>query len=134
MERQDAGVDAEQRVLAQHLDVPVLKVESVVVGYDRGVDERLFIRSIFDREVGQSGDAGGWRPSDRRSRNRVCLRGGGEFECRRLWNSRFEIFVWKSQRCGNGSCSGVVLVCISRSWLPSYEYRWGREALPPTLP
>jgi hypothetical protein len=69
VEGQDAGVDTEQCVPAQHFHVPVLEVEGLMRGYGRGVDGRLVIRSICDREVGQSGDADGWRLSDGRCRN-----------------------------------------------------------------
>jgi len=56
-------MDAEQCVPTQHFDVPVFEVEDVMGGYGCEVDGRLVIRSICDREVGQSSDAAGWRLS-----------------------------------------------------------------------
>jgi hypothetical protein len=70
VEGQDAGVDTEQCILVQRFHVPVLEVEGLVQGGDRGVvDGRLVIRSISDREIGQSGNADGRRLSGRRRRN-----------------------------------------------------------------
>ena len=52
MEGQDAGVDTEQGVPAQHFHVAVGEVESVVVGYGGGIDGRLVVGIIWDCEVG----------------------------------------------------------------------------------
>ena len=67
-------MDAEECIRAQHFHVPVLDVEGVMLSYRRGVDKKLFVRSIRCRgvdgkfvvgsigggEVGQGGDADGW--------------------------------------------------------------------------
>ena len=88
MEGQCANVDTEESVPAQYFDVPVVEVEGFMWGCGRGVDRKFFVRSICDRgvdgrliiggicdsEVGQSGDADGWRMSDGgggRRRNQV---------------------------------------------------------------
>jgi hypothetical protein len=53
VEGQDASVDTEQRVSAQHLHIPVLEVEGLVQGGDRGVaNGGLDVRSICDHSVG----------------------------------------------------------------------------------
>ena len=52
MEGQDGGVYAEQCIPTQHFHVAVIEVESAVVGYGRGVDGKLVIGSIRDREIG----------------------------------------------------------------------------------
>ena len=81
-------MDAEKCVPAQDFDVPVLEVESFMWGYGRGFYVRFIIRSACDRrvdgrfaiggvcngEVGQSGNADGWRLNEEgggRCRNRV---------------------------------------------------------------
>jgi len=46
-------MDAEQRVAAQHFNIPVLEVEGIVRGYGRG----LVVRGVCSGEVGQAGDA-----------------------------------------------------------------------------
>ena len=151
MERQGAGGDTEECVSAQHFDVPILEVEGFMRGYGRRVDERLVIgntcrrgidgrlviRGVCDYEVGQSGDADGGGMDDGsggRCRDWVCLFDGDRFGWRRLKNIGFEVLVRESERCGNGSCGGVLFAFVSRFWLPGIEYRWGRKALPATLP
>jgi len=101
-------------------------------GYGRRVDGGLVVRGICDCEVGQSGDADGRRVSDRRSRNRVRLRGRDWFGWRGL--RRFYISVGKSQGCGNWSRSGIILVHAGLLWFSCGEYRWGRKTLPVMLP
>ena len=80
-------MDTKERILAQHFRVPVLKVEGFMWSCGRGVDRKVIIRSVCngvdgrliiigvrDREVGQSGDASGrglGDGSDRRCRNRA---------------------------------------------------------------
>ena len=80
-------MDAEQRVATQHFNVTVLEIEGVVGGYgrrvergpiirsirDRGANGRLAIRGICNREVGQTGDADGWRLSDGSDGNYLIL-------------------------------------------------------------
>ena len=51
MEGQDAGVNTEERVSAQHFDVPILEIELVMGSYGCGVDGRLVIGSICNGEV-----------------------------------------------------------------------------------
>jgi len=102
-----------------------------VGNYGRGVDgveRRLVIRNIPDREVGQSRDADGWGLNEGRYRNGVYLWGGDGFEWRVLRILWCEVPARKPQGCGNGSCSRVFLV------YPGREYRWGREALPSACP
>ena len=104
---------------------------------DRGVDERLIIGGICDGEIRQSGDSGGRRMSDRnagRRRDRIWLWSGDRYVRRGLGDLRFRVSVRKSQGCGNGSCSGVFLVCTNWFWLLCREGRWRGEALPVTLP
>jgi hypothetical protein len=144
-------VDTEQCIPTQHFNVPVLEVEGLVLGCgrgviegrlvvrnisDRSVDGKLVIGSICDREVGQGGNAEGRRMRSRRCRDHsVWLWDGGRFEWKRLRNLlRFGISAWKSQGCGNGSCSGVFLVRTSRLWFTGSEHGWRREALPATPP
>jgi len=74
MEGQSADVDTEESVPAQHFHVPVLEVEGFMPSRYRWVNGRLvgrggvggglIIRRICDREVGEGGDANGWRPSN----------------------------------------------------------------------
>ena len=154
MEGQSACVDAEQCVIAQNLNVPVLEVEGIMENYgsridgifgigsicNRSVDERLVVRSIYDREVGQSvgqsGNADGRRSSDGSNggcRNCVRLRVGDRFGWR-LKDLGFWISaggIWDRDR---GSCGGAFLVRASRFGLPGRERRWGRKALPAALP
>jgi len=73
VEGQSADVDTEEGVPTQHFHVSIIEVKCLVRSHCRGVDERLVvrsvckrgtvgmfvIRSICDREVGQSGDADG---------------------------------------------------------------------------
>ena len=96
-----------------------------------GIDGRIVVGSICEREVGQGGDADGRRWSGGSGGDRVCLWGGGGFEYRglRLW-----MWVGKSQGCDNGGRSGVSLVSNNRFRLPGREYRRRREALPTTFP
>ena len=68
-------MDTEECGFAQHFDVPVLEVECLMRNYNvrvdgwlvgggirgRGVNGRFVIRSIWDGEVRESGDADGWR-------------------------------------------------------------------------
>ena len=82
---------------------------------DRGVDWRLVIRSVCNREVGESGDADGWRLCDRRYGNRIVLRGSDWFEWRGLKDLEFEVSARESERWDNGGCSGVFLAYAS--WL-----------------
>ena len=92
----------EECVPAQYFRVPILEVEGLVWSYGRGVDGMLLVRSIWDdgvdrmlvsrgirgggvdwrlvigrricdREVGQSGNADGWRLCDGRPGDSVCL-------------------------------------------------------------
>jgi len=144
-------MDAEQRVPAQHFHVPVLEVEGLMLSYGRGVYGKLIVRgirdcgvggrlvieSICDREVGEGGDAdrrrlSGW--SDGRRRNCVWLWDGDRFEGRGLRDLRIDISIWKSEGRDDGGCGRVSPVRTSRPWFPGREYRWGREALPPTPP
>jgi hypothetical protein len=141
-------VDTEQRIPAQHFHVPVLEVECLMPGCghgvidgrpvvrNTGVDGRLVIGSICDREVGQGGNAEGRRMSSRRCRDHsVRLRDGDRFEWKRMRNLlRFGISAWMSQGCGDGSCGGVFLVRACRLWFTGSEYGWWREALPATPP
>ena len=144
-------MNTEERVPAQHFDVPVVEVEGIMQIYGRrvdgrlvigsvcyrGVDGRLVIGGICDCEVGQSGDADGRRlsdGSDGRCRNCVRLWNGDRFERRVLRELRFEISVRKPQGCGDGSCNRVFLVFASRVRVPGRECRREREAFPPTLP
>ena len=60
MERQDPGMDTEQRVAAQNFDVPILKAEGVMRSYDRGVEEGFVVRCIPDDKVGHGDDTDGW--------------------------------------------------------------------------
>ena len=78
MEGQDGVVNTEECVPTQHFHAVVFEVEGLMRDYcsgvdrkvvirgirDRGVDGRLIIGSICDREVGQSGDADGRRLGD----------------------------------------------------------------------
>ena len=57
MEREDAGVDAEQRVPTQHFHTPIIEVESVMRSHGCGVGWRFIIRGVRDGEVGETGDA-----------------------------------------------------------------------------
>jgi len=125
-------VDAEKCVPAQHFHIPVLEVEGLMLSYCRGVDGKLLVRGIRGgwvdgklvvsgiggREVGQSGDADGRRVGDGcDGRFGNCSRhwGGDRFEWKGLVDLRFGISIRKSEGCGNGGCSGVVLVHPSRS-------------------
>jgi len=74
VERQGADGDTEECIPAQHFHVPVIEIEGLMWNYGCGVNEglileggvrgRLIIGSICGREVGQSGDADGWRLND----------------------------------------------------------------------
>ena len=66
-------MDTEQCAPTQHFYVSVLEVEGPMRDYDRGIDERLFIRSIRDNEVGQIGDTYGWRLGNGSHGMWVCL-------------------------------------------------------------
>ena len=57
MEREDACVNTEEGFPAQHLHVPIREVQGTVRGYASRVGGRLIIGRIWDREIGQSGDA-----------------------------------------------------------------------------
>jgi len=140
-------VDTEEGVPAQHFHVPILEVEGFMQSRYRwvngrlvekgGVDGGLIIRRICDREVGQSGNADGWRLSSRadgRFGSRVLFRNGDLFELEGSGSLRFEISVGRSEGCGNGSCRGTFLVRDGLLRLPGLEYGWGREAIPTTLP
>ena len=93
----ETDVGAEQYVLAQHFNVHVLGVEGVMGSYSREFDGRLIIRVVCDREVGQSGDAGGRRLSDGRYRTRVSLRACDGFKRTVLRELRIEVSLRKSQ-------------------------------------
>jgi len=143
-------VNTEERVLAQHFYVPVFEVEDFMrnrgrrvdgklairgIG-NRGVDRRFVVRNIRNGEVGESGYADGRRLndwSDGGCRNCGRHRGGDRFEWRGLRELMLE-FVWEPEGRDNWSCSGVFLVRTSWFGSPGREDRWGREALPPTLP
>ena len=101
--------------------------------YDRGIDERLFIRSIRDNEVGQIGDTYGWRLGNWSQGMWVCLWDVDRFRWRepRLRNLRFEILTRKSQGCDDGSCSGIFLA--RRFWPLGRECGWRGETFPPAL-
>ena len=64
MEGQNAGVETEEGVPAQHFDVSILEEEGVMGRYCCRVDGGLVVRSVYHREVGQSGNANGRRVSD----------------------------------------------------------------------
>ena len=97
----------EERVPAQHFDIPVLEVEGIMRSYcrrigerpvigsvcSRGLDGSLVIGAICDCEVGQSGGADGWRPGDGRSRGCVFLWSSDRFGWRGLGNLRFKTWV-----------------------------------------
>ena len=51
MEREDASVDAEQRIPAQHFHIPVLEVECIMRNHGCEVDWRFVIRGVRDGEV-----------------------------------------------------------------------------------
>ena len=139
-------MDTEECVPTQHFYIPILDVELLMLSYGRGVDGKLVvggicdcevegrsvirsvIRSVRDREVGQSGDAGGWRLCDGRFRSRVRFQGGYRFERRGLRDVRFEISVREPQGCDNGRRSGVSRASRFRG------SRSGREAFPSMLP
>ena len=119
-------MDTEERAPTQYFPVPILEVEGLMWSYGRGVDRilvrsirddgvdgtlvsgttrdgevdgKLVIRCVCDREVGQSGDAGGrglYDGSDGRCGNRVCLWSGDRFEWRGLGNLGYRICVRKS--------------------------------------
>ena len=100
----------------------------------RIVGGRLVIRSICDREVGQSRNADGWRLRDGGCRNDVWLWGSDESEWRGLRNLRFEVRLRKTQGCCDGSCSEIFLVLAGRFWFAGYEFRRRRKTFPVTLP
>ena len=144
-------MDTEKCVPTQHFHIPVLEVESFVPSYRRGVDGEFLVRrirgggvggklvvsGIGGRKVGQSGDADGRRLDDRGGGifgNCFGHRGGDRFEWKGRRNLRFGNSIRKTEGRGNGSCSGVALVHPNRSWPPSGEDGWGREALPTNLP
>ena len=77
MERQDARVNTEEGTPTQHLNVPVFEVERVVGGYSSGIGGEPYVRDVCSREVGQRGDADGWRLCVWRSGVRFCPWGGG---------------------------------------------------------
>ena len=151
VEGQDDGVDTEECVPAQHFSVSVLEIEGFVWSCSRGigwklvigsfcggrVDGRFIIIGVRDREVRQSGDAGGRRLGDGYSRRWMnCARfwGGDQLRWRGLGDLRFEIPVRKSKGCDNGGCGGISLAWGDQVWPRGREYGWGREALPATLP
>ena len=150
-------MNTEEYVPAHYFHIAIFEVERFMWSYgrgvgvklivsgiwDRGVDLGLVIRNIRNREVGESGDACGRRMSGGRCRNRICLWDGERSEWGRLSDLRFEwrgsrdmgfgISAGESNGCNNRSCSRVSLPRAGRVWPPGGEYRWGREALPPTL-
>ena len=140
-------MNTEERIPAQHFRVSVLEVEGLVWGCGRGVDGILVIRDIRDREVGQSGDADRRRMGGR-CRDSVCLwssdkfewslrpdiRSGDQIKWRGPRNLRFDVSVRKSQEYRNGSRNRISLVRHNWPSLSGREYRWGRKALPTTLP
>ena len=134
MEGEDAGVDTEQCVPAQHFNIPILEVERVMWGYDRGVGGGFVIRDVCNGEVGEGGDAYRWRLGDGGCRNRVRFWGGDWIDWRGLMlrNLKFGIPARKTQGCDDGGRSGVIL--IRRFRLPDRECRWRRETIPATLP
>ena len=88
MEREDAGVDTEQRIPAQHFHIPILEVEGVMGSRISGVDWRRFvIRGVRDGEVGETGDAYGWRFGGRSYR-----------DCFYFWGS--DQIGWRGLRFG----------------------------------
>ena len=46
VEREDAGVDAEERAPTQNFHVPVFEVEGLMLSYGRGVDGELVVRGV----------------------------------------------------------------------------------------
>jgi len=79
MEGQDTGVNAEESVSAQHLNVAVLEVEDLVMSGSCGFGRlhgRFCVRRIRDGEVGKSGDATERRPDGRRPGGRFSIWGG----------------------------------------------------------
>ena len=136
MEREDAGVDAEQRVPAQHFYVSVLEVEGVMRSHGCGVDWRFLIRGVRDCEVGETGDAYGRGLSNGSYGDCVYFWSDDRTEWGRRWlglkDLRFGIPARESQGCGDRSGSGVSLTC---SFLfHRREYRRRREALPAAVP
>ena len=113
-------MNTEECVPAQHFCVPVFEVEGLMRSRGcevngklivrslrvRGVSGRLVVGCICNGEVGQSGNADGWRVSngsDGRRRNRVRFSNGDRFEWRGLGDLRFEVLIRKPKGCGNGS-------------------------------
>ena len=133
MEGQDAGVDTEQRVPAQHFDVPVLEVEGIVGDCGRGVDGGLVVGGICNGEVGQRRDTDGWRLIDWRRGDGVWLWGRDGFERRWMKNVGLGVSLGEPQGCGNGSCGGILLVL--GGWLrsPGFEFWRRRKAFPPAF-
>ena len=102
--------------------------------YSCGVNRRLVVVGIWDTEVGQGGDAGRRRVSDRCCGDRVWLWGGDGLVWRGLRGLGFEICVRKPQGADNGCCGRVRQVRASWFWLPGLEYRWRGETLPAAIP
>ena len=86
---------------------------------DRGVDGKVVVSSIGGREVGESGDADGWRlgdGGDGRFWNCFWDWGGDQFrEWKGQGDLRFGVSIRKSEGCGDWSCGGIVLVHRGRS-------------------
>ena len=61
MEREDAGVDTEQRSPAQHFHIPILEVEGVMRCHSRGVDWGFIVRGVRDGKIRETGNAHGRR-------------------------------------------------------------------------
>ena len=93
MERKNACVHTEERVPAEHFDVPIFEVEGIMGGYGRGVGGRLVIRGIRNREIREGGNADGWRLGYGRRRNFFSLWCGNRIGNRVLRDLRFETCV-----------------------------------------
>ena len=103
-------------------------------GHGCEVDWGFIVGLVRDGEIGETGDAYGWRLGNRSHGDCVYFWGGDRIERRglRRGDLRFEICTWKSQRCDDGSRGGILLTCRFR--LADCECRWGREALPIAIP
>ena len=73
MEGQSAGVDAEERIPAQHFHIPVFKVESAMRNHGGRVDGEFVIGSVRDREV--DGRLAIGSICDRRVNGRLAIKG-----------------------------------------------------------
>ena len=102
--------------------------------YGCGVDWRFVIRCVCDGEVGETGDAYGWRLGNWSCGDYVYFWGGDRIGWRRLrlGDLRFGVSTSESQGCDDRSCSRVSPACSCL--FPSREYRWKREALPAAAP